>query len=100
MQNTRRSERKPLLAEVEYETAGVRLKAHIKNIGTLGLFIETASPISVGAHLRLRFTLPTGAVIETSGVVAHRQTGSGMGVAFISIGAQEVKHIKEFIDSE
>ena len=99
MQNSRRSERKSLLAEVEFETAGVRLKAYIKNIGTLGVFIETDSPISVGVHLRLRFILPTGPVIETQGVVAHRQTGSGMGVAFISIGAQEVKHIKEFIDA-
>jgi hypothetical protein len=98
MQNSRQSERKSLLAEVEFETAGVRQKAHIKNIGTLGVFIETDSPISVGVRLKLRFTLPTGPVIEADGVVAHRQTGSGMGVAFISIGAQELKHIKEFID--
>ena len=100
MQNTRRSERKSLLEEVEYESAGVRLKAKIKNIGTLGVFIQTESPLSVGMHLKLKFTLPSGPVIETQGVVAHRQTGTGMGVAFISIGAGEVKHIKEFIDGE
>jgi hypothetical protein len=98
MENTRRSERKPLLAEVEYESAGARAKAHIKNIGTLGVFIETELPLSVGVHLRLKFTLPTGPVIETQGVVAHRQTSAGMGIAFISIGAEEVKHIKEFLD--
>jgi len=100
MQNTRRSERKSLLAEVEYESAGVIRKAQLKNIGTLGVFIQTESPLSVGVHLKLRFTLPSGPVIETQGVVAHRQTGTGMGVAFISIGAGEVKHIKEFIDGE
>lgn len=100
MQNTRKSERKSLLAEVEYESAGARIKAHLKNIGTLGVFIETESPLSVGVRLRLRFTLPGRAVIETEGVVAHRQTGAGMGVAFISIGDEAVKHIKEFIDVE
>jgi hypothetical protein len=100
MQNIRRSERKSLLVDVEYETAGGPVKAHIKNIGTLGVFVETESPLSVGVHLRLRFTLPTGRTIETRGVVAHRQTGAGMGVAFISIGIEEVKHIKEFIDAE
>jgi PilZ domain len=100
MENTRKSERKSLLAEVEYESAGARLKAHLKNIGALGVFIETESPLSVGVRLKLRFTLPGGAVIETNGVVAHRQTGAGMGVAFISIGDEAVKHIKEFIEVE
>ncbi|MFP5261374.1 MAG: PilZ domain-containing protein [Blastocatellia bacterium] len=100
MQNTRRSERKPLLVEVEYESAGVHLKAHINNIGTLGVFIGTDSPLPVGVHLRLRFSLPGGRVIETGGVVAHRRTGAGMGIAFVSVGAEEVEHIRRFIDSE
>jgi hypothetical protein len=100
MRNSRRSERKLLRVEVEYESAGVRTKAYINNIGTLGVFVETESPLSVGVHLRLIFTLPSGRVIETAGVVAHRQTGSGMGVAFISTGAAEVEHIRQFIDSE
>ncbi|HEX8091378.1 MAG TPA: PilZ domain-containing protein [Blastocatellia bacterium] len=100
MQNTRRSERKSLLVEVEYESAGERLKAHINNIGTLGVFIGTDFPLSVGVHLRLRFTLPSGRVIETEGVVAHRRTGAGMGIAFVSVGTEEVEHIRRFIDSE
>lgn len=100
MENIRRSQRKSLLAEVEYESAGARVKARINNIGTLGVFIETGSPLPVGVHLRLKFTMPSGRIIETAGVVAHRQTGSGMGIAFISIGAEEVEHIREFIDAE
>jgi hypothetical protein len=97
MQNIRRSQRKPLLADVEYESAGVRVKARINNIGTLGVFIETDSPLSVGVHLRLRFTMPGGRTIESGGVVAHRQTGSGMGIAFVSIGAEEVEHIRNWL---
>jgi uncharacterized protein (TIGR02266 family) len=100
MQNIRRSQRKPLLVKVEYESAGARVKARINNIGTLGVFIETDSPLPVGVHLRLRFTLPSGRMIETDGVVAHRQTGAGMGIAFVSIGAEEVGHIRQFIDAE
>ena len=100
MQNTRRSERKSVRVGVEYESAGVRVKAYIKNIGTLGVYVETESPLSVGVHLRLIFTLPSGRMIETDGVVAHRQSGSGMGIAFISTGAEEVEHIRRFIDDE
>ncbi|HEX8185523.1 MAG TPA: PilZ domain-containing protein [Blastocatellia bacterium] len=100
MENTRRSQRKPLLVEVEYESAGARVKARINNIGTLGVFIETASPLQVGVHLTLKFTLPNGREIYSGGVVAHRQTGAGMGIAFISIGAQEVEHIRQFIDAD
>jgi uncharacterized protein (TIGR02266 family) len=100
MQNIRRSQRKPFLAEVEYQSAGVRVKARINNIGTLGVFIETDSPLPVGVHLTLRFSMPSGRVIETEGVVAHRQTGAGMGIAFISTGAEEVEHIRQFIDAE
>jgi hypothetical protein len=100
MQNIRRSQRKPLLVEVEYQSAGMRLKARINNIGTLGVFIETDSPLQVGVHLTLRFIMPSGRVIDTGGVVAHRRTGAGMGIAFISIGAEEVEHIRQFIDAE
>ena len=99
MQNTRRSDRKSLVVDVEYESAGGRVKARINNIGTLGVFIETDSPLSVGVRLRLRFTLPGGRMIETDGVVAHRQTGAGMGIAFISTGVEEVEHIRRFIDA-
>lgn len=100
MQNIRRSQRKSLLVKVEYESAGARVEARINNIGTLGVFIETDSPLSVGVHLRLRFTLPSGRMIETGGVVAHRQSGAGMGIAFVSIGGEEVEHIRQFIDAE
>jgi uncharacterized protein (TIGR02266 family) len=99
MRNIRGSDRKSARVEVEYESAGVCVKAYIQNIGTLGVFVATESPLSVGVHLRLTFTLPSGQMIRTDGVVAHRQTGTGMGVAFISIGAREVEHIRRFIDA-
>lgn len=100
MQDQRRSERIPLLIDVEFESAGVRKKARITNIGTMGVFIETESPLTVGLHLRLKFSLESGQEIEAYGVVAHRQTGLGMGVAFISISGQQVKQIKKLIDGE
>lgn len=100
MQDQRRSERIPLLIDVEFESAGVRRKARITNLGTLGVFIETDSPLTVGLHLKLRFSLERGQQIETYGVVAHRQTGLGMGVAFISISSEEVKQIKKLIGGE
>jgi hypothetical protein len=100
VQNHRRFERIALLIAVEFESAGVWVKGRITNMGTLGVFIETDSPLPVGAHLRLRFSLEGGQEIQTPGVVAHRQTGMGMGVAFISIGSEEVKQIEKLIDGE
>jgi Tfp pilus assembly protein PilZ len=100
MQNRRRSERKPLAANVECHTAFTCIKARIKNIGTLGVFVETDSPLGVGSRLRLVFELPEGVKIEANGIVAHRETGRGIGVAFISIGAEEAKHIRGYIEAE
>ena len=99
MQNRRHSPRKSLNTEVEYEAAGVRAKARLNNVGNLGVFIEGDSQLPVGAHLRLRFRLPEGEVVEVEGVVAHRQTGGGIGVAFISVGAEAAKRIREFVES-
>ena len=100
MRDQRRSERLSLLMAVEFESAGVWIKGRITNIGTLGIYIETASPLPVGAHLRLKFHLQGSPEIQTAGVVAHQQTGLGMGVAFISIGGDVVKQIERLIDEE
>jgi hypothetical protein len=100
LQDRRGSPRKPLVAEVEYETAGVRAKARINNVGTLGVFIEEESRLPVGARLKLRFRLPDDHTIEAEGVVAHRQTGVGMGVAFVTIGAEAVRRIRDFIEAD
>ena len=100
MQDRRGSPRKPLNAELEYEAAGVRKKARISNVGVMGVFIETDSQLSVGARLKLAFRIPDGQKIEAEGVVAHRKTGEGVGVAFVSIGAEAARRISEFIDKD
>src|SRR3982750_992855 len=100
MDDRRRSPRKPLSAEVEYESGGVRVVSRIADIGTLGIYIETPSPPPVGAHLKITFTLPSGHLIEIEGRVAHRQTGIGMGVAFISLSTEGLEHIQRFVDAE
>ncbi|HKY03564.1 MAG TPA: PilZ domain-containing protein [Blastocatellia bacterium] len=100
MHDQRRSERIPILIDVEFESAGVRRKARITNLGTLGVFIETDSPLTVGLRLKLSFSLEQGQLIEAYGVVAHRQTGSGVGVAFISISSDQVNQIKKLIEGQ
>ena len=100
MQDRRVSPRKTLTAEVEYEVAGVRARARISNIGTMGVFIEGESQLTVGARLKLRLTLPGGQMVEASGVVAHRQTGAGVGVAFVSVGAETTRRIRQFLETD
>ena len=100
MEDQRRSERIPLDTEVEFESAGARVRAKITNIGLLGVFIETNSPLPVGSRLRLKFSLMGGQEFEAEGLVAHRQTGLGMGVAFISLGSGQAKRVKKFLEGD
>ena len=98
--NQRRSPRKPLITDVEYKSAGAQVRARLANIGTLGVYIETDSPLVVGMHLELTFVLPGGHPIETKGVVVHQQTGRGMGVAFVSMRAEDINQISAYVESE
>ena len=100
MGDRRRSGRKPLDAEVECHTSAGFIKARITNIGVRGVFIETDSPPIVGSHLKLVFELGEGDKVEAQGVVAHRETGRGMGVAFVSVSAQDIKRIHSHVDTE
>jgi PilZ domain len=99
MEDRRRSERKSLSTEVECHTTFGFIKARITNIGTRGVFIETDAPPAVGSHLKLVFELGEGGRIEAQGVVAHRESGRGMGVAFVSISAQDLNRIRSHVEA-
>lgn len=78
----------------------MRAKGIISNIGALGVFIEAESQLPVGTRLKLRFLLPDDQIVEAEGVIAHRQTGVGVGVAFVAVGAETMKRINRFLSAD
>src|SRR5256885_2182667 len=85
----RRQPRLPIKLEVEYRTAGAFLVSYSVNLSKGGIFIETASPLPVGAQLSLMFEVPGAGNLEVSGSVAWVRQGTettglpdGMGIQF------------------
>jgi hypothetical protein len=88
------------MTEVQYEGAGIRAETRISDISLSGVYIDTMSPLPVGARLRLRFVLTKGASISVEGAVVHSEPGIGMGIAFTSLEPEDAKLIEAELDQE
>jgi uncharacterized protein (TIGR02266 family) len=86
-----------MLLEVKYEGAGMRANTRISDISATGVFIDSMTPLPVGSHLKLSFTLPNGHRIEAEGLVTQCQPRIGMGVEFTEIKPEDRDHIREII---
>jgi PilZ domain len=95
--DNRNAERAALLIEVKYEGAGVRAYTRISDISETGIFVDSISPLPVGASLKLTFTLPNGHVVEVEGRVAQCQPGIGMGIEFSSLKPGDAAAISEVV---
>lgn len=97
-QDRRRYKRQTLITEVTIEGASGNVETRISDISPDGVFIDTPTPLRVGAFAKLRFTLPTGHLVAAEGVVIHCLAGIGMGLAFSDIGAEDVLLIRDCIE--
>jgi hypothetical protein len=95
--DNRRAGRATLLIEVKYEGAGVRANTRISDISETGIFVDSMSPLPVGASLKLTFTLPNGRFVEAEGRVAHCQPRIGMGIDFSSLKPDDAAAISQAI---
>jgi uncharacterized protein (TIGR02266 family) len=98
----RRFERAPINAQVEFELTNSssgpsRVRKHMANISTGGLFITTDEPIRVGTRMVVRFELPSNKhrVIAVSRVAYVRK--GGLGVEFLSLDDEDREEIETFI---
>lgn len=84
----RREPRLPITLQVQYRTSGAFLVAYSMNLSKGGIFMETKTPLDVGAHVTLRFEVPGAGRLEVEGEVAWVRKDSadglpdGMGVRF------------------
>ena len=95
--DTRRAGRATLLIEVKYEGSGVRANTRISDISETGIFVDSMSPLPLGANLKLTFTLPNGHVVEAEGRVAHCQPRIGMGIEFSSLKPEDAAAISQAV---
>lgn len=96
----------PIQMLVDYRSGGNYLFDFCRDLGTGGVFIETNSPLTVGSHLELTFTIPdsketlqtVGKVIWSQQPVSERKDITpGMGVQFDNFSEQNRKLLDNFI---
>jgi uncharacterized protein (TIGR02266 family) len=73
----------------EFDSFDQFVREYVTNISRSGVFIKTATPLSIGSVVNLKFTVVMDGVetIEGEGeVVRVEQNPSGMGVVFKKLG--------------
>ncbi len=99
----RRFERAPITTQVEFELTNSssgpsRIRRHMANISTGGLFISTQEPIRPGTRMVVRFELPNNKhrVIAISRV-SYVKKGTGLGVEFLRLDDEDREEIEAYI---
>jgi uncharacterized protein (TIGR02266 family) len=90
--------------DVEVTADGKKLTARTVNVSLGGLFLETGTPLELGATVQLRFQLPTQPeAVEVSGdvrwVVKREGDRQGIGIRFQGLRARDVWALNQFFQS-
>lgn len=99
----RKAKRTQLVVRVEYSTIDDFFSEFSRDINQGGLFIETTRPLSLGAEVMMRFSLPGGdEAIETVGHVVRislgdREEPPGMGLEFEKLRDDDRGRIDELV---
>jgi uncharacterized protein (TIGR02266 family) len=102
----RNDHRVPIQLLVDYKSGGNYLFDFCRDLGSGGVFIETAQPLPTGSTIDLTFTIPdsketlrtSGKVIWSQGAVPGRTNVSvGMGVQFSKFNDAQRKTLDQFI---
>ena len=98
----RRFERAPITAQVEYELTNSssgpsRVRRHMANISTGGLFISTEEAIRAGTRMVVRFELPNKHRVIAVSRVCYTKKGQGLGVEFLSLDDEDREEIESYI---
>jgi type IV pilus assembly protein PilZ len=102
----RTGRRVPIQLLVDYKADGHYLFDFCKDLGTGGVFIQTAAPLPMGSSIDLTFTIPDsketlvakGTVIWVQAPVAERkELTPGMGVQFQGFSGEQRKMLEEFV---
>jgi uncharacterized protein (TIGR02266 family) len=104
MLERRRFERAPIQAQVEYELTNSssgpsRVRRHMANISTGGMFIMTEERLRAGTRMVVRFELPNKHRVIAVSRVSYAREGIGVGVEFLNLDNDDLEEIQAYIDS-
>jgi type IV pilus assembly protein PilZ len=94
----REHERVPVDFEVDYRGNDTFLFAYITDISAMGIFVRTETPEPKGTHLKLRFRVASGDMVEVEGEVIWinpprpddaEGRNPGMGIRFTELSAAQ-----------
>lgn len=103
----RKSHRIPIQLLVDYRSEGHYLFDFCRDLGSGGVFIQTADPLPHGSSVELTFTIPDSKeTLEASGQViwvqdqasSHADSIPGMGVQFSDFDTKQRKILEDFVD--
>ena len=102
----RTHQRVPVQLLVDYRSDGNYLFDFCRDLGTGGVFIETAHPLSHGSTVELTFTLPDsketlearGRVIWVQTAVPGKELTPGMGVQFEDFTPEQRQLLHKFVE--
>ena len=100
----RRFERAPITAQVEFELTNSssgpsRVRKHMANISTGGMFISTEEPLRTGTRMVIRFELPNRHRVIAVSRVCYTRKGRGLGVEFLNLDDEDREEIEAYIKS-
>ena len=96
----REHKRKDCLLNVAYSVRGQDFKDYILNISTVGAFIETGVPFTVGQEMVLTFKLPNYQQALTLEAKAAWIGSKGVGVRFANLSPYQEEIIRSYIEKE
>ena len=92
--------RRNCLLNVVYTTGGQEYKDYILNISTVGVFIETDAPFSVGQDMGLTFKLPNYQQLLTLEASVAWTGNKGVGIKFTNLSPYQEEIIRSYIEKE
>jgi len=100
--------RPPESLPVDFSLGGRANTGFMLNVSENGIFLHAEEEFLVGSMLSMRFSLPGSAkVFSVKGVVKWSTEGvgdkpllGGYGVGFVSLGAEEARLIKEYVEAQ
>ncbi len=81
---------------VYWNCAGLEDTSRVRDLCLGGLFIETEAARGVGMEVKLDFLVQEGQ-IRAAAVVRHVEPGTGLGLKFTALSAEDDPHLKALI---
>ena len=95
--NQRQHPRRAVLLECQVDGLSGLAATLISDVSLTGCYVDSLTPTTVGASVRIRVTL-AGTPVTLTGHVAHVHTGIGFGMKFTPLPSETREIIQRFLD--